>query len=192
VLESRSSKDQRGGRKLAVPNLTDTIIDDLAPDLSMDTSYYRRDTDKLYLSGYEIASLIATGIVTSFIFGVYKGVKDKVGALGERFGAHVTEQVIDGLMKIRDRLNGLHSEGSMDILPRIQNVRNDLDLLVPVGDIQHLLNIDRDNEQTITIELEEVKTYLERIGYPDYLVSDRAKELVVRLRREFTRPTFPS
>lgn len=170
---------------MAMASLTSIIIDDLAPDLSMDASYYRKDTDKLYLSGYDIASLVATGIVTSFIVGVYKGVKDKIGTYGEKFGAHVTQQVIDGLHKICDQLNGLRTSGAMDVLPKIQTLRSDLDLLVPADDVKYLLTNDNNSEASVIIELAEVKIYLKNIGYPDYLIPERANELVVRLRREF-------
>jgi hypothetical protein len=161
------------------------IIDDLASDLGTDTQYFRRDEDKLYLSGIEIALVVATGLVTSYLIGIYRGAKKRVGEIGEKTGAKLVDETVEKLMRLRDRVLGVKADKAKEVFPEVRAIQADLADTIDLSETRALLEQSTDQE----IVLIEIRAYLTRIGYPSDIREERAHEFVARLRQDIGSPS---
>jgi hypothetical protein len=77
------------------------IIGAISIEIGIDASYYRKDKTRLYLSGVEIAMIIASGVFGSFLTGMLKGVQKRLSKYGENFGERLVDEFIDRISKAK-------------------------------------------------------------------------------------------
>src|ERR1700747_1130112 len=75
------------------------VISDLADDIGVEASYFRREEDRLYLTGIEIVLLVATGGFSNFLTGILNGAKKSARKVWRTY-----EQAMDELVKRADLL----------------------------------------------------------------------------------------
>ena len=168
------------GWKSMASSLSD-LVDDVALGLGPEAPYFREKSDRLYLSGVEIALAIAVGLTSSYLSGLYKGAKKKLASRGEADGEHLVDAALRRLTEIRNKITGART--APDASQLISQAQHELIESASIDEMKALA-ADADN----SLVLEEVKAFLIEVGYPHDLVSARAPELVEEIRSEVDRP----
>lgn len=161
------------------------IADDLAADIgAIDASHYRKDADRLYLSGFEIALVVATGVITSFAIGVFKGIKGKAEKYGIQIGEKLVDSAVAKLGALRHELKTIDAQNSGQIVPQVQKIQDEVASIVDGTEFRKLAPI-QENE-IARVEVEEVTLYLREVGYPEDTIDTQAQYLTLRVRTQVT------
>jgi hypothetical protein len=155
------------------------LIATLTSEIGVESAYYRKEKDRLYLSGIEIAMIVATGVFSSFFIGLFEGIKKGISKKAEKLGEDLIDSFVKQLQEIRKKTTTIESENTKDITKQIRSYQQDIDKIINNDIWQEALF---DESQVLHgFQVEEVKAYLKEIGFPSDIVSDRAERLVLQI-----------
>lgn len=157
------------------------LVGAIAADIGSDAAYVRKDKKRLYLTGIEIAALVATGVLTSFLIGVFNGVKKRVEEIGEGVGARAVDIALERLTGIQTRTKEEADDSKEDLVAAVSELKTELAEITrqPIYQEMHV-HFHLHSAQAS----DEVALYLKDIGYPPDAVVPRSRQLVTRIERE--------
>lgn len=157
------------------------IVGAVAADIGSDAAYVRRNKKRLYLTGIEIAALVATGVLTSFLIGVFTGVKKRVGEVGEGVGEAAVDAALERLFGIQTRAKQETDDTKEDLVSVVTELKAELSEVTrqPVYQEIHIHFHLHSSEAS-----DQVALYLADIGYPSDVAAARSRQLVERIERE--------
>jgi hypothetical protein len=162
---------------------SEDLVAALVPEITFEAAHFRKESDRLYLSGFEIAALIGTGVVVSFLTGLFSGIKSGVNKHAHRLGEAIVDAGVAQLGRLLDRLGNIDAQRDDEIHTEIQRVQKELDEILEMPGLEDAASDDR--IEVYQLESQEVAYYLERIGYPEEGRFERAERMVVRIRKEW-------
>lgn len=161
---------------------SDELVDLVAVEIGADISYARfRDGDPgdvNYLTGIEIAILVGTGVLSSYLLGVVKGA---AGKLGEKTGGLIADKIIDKLKQIRNRVDAANVQDSQAAMETAKSQQLELDNLIREMPPQLAASA---AEPSSREEIIEISTYLVHWGFPDDKSVVVAERIASRIRTE--------
>lgn len=152
----------------------------LTAEIGPDASFLRTEKDRLYLSGFEIAGIIATGVIVSFCKGVFEGIKKRIGEYGEKLGEKTVDFVAAKVKALLGQVERIDTKNPEAIPEQLAPIYTEIDQLLQDTALSSIL--DSSYEELNTEIVAEVKEYLFHVGYPDDIVEERAIYLVRRVR----------
>jgi hypothetical protein len=158
---------------------TTELTEQLAFEISTDAAYLRGDRERLYMSGLEIASMVALGVLGAFLEGVVKGAREAIVKQGEKVGTMAVDAIaakIDGLVK---RLTSARNLSKKEAIEVVDDTKLQLEQVAREPALQPELarQIDSPSPEVLL----EVSQYLQVIGYSVRDANDRAMVLVERI-----------
>ncbi len=163
--------------------ITSEIAETLVSEISTDASHLRKEEDRLYLSGIEIALIIATGALNSFVLGLFEGAKKGIKKQGEKLGQHVVEGLISRLRSIGSKIVHIDDKKGDEILGHLKKYQTEIDKVINDPAVRKETTLLMQDQQASA--LDEMQDFLKKIGYPQDSVRDRAEQLVARIRSEW-------
>lgn len=157
------------------------IVDNAALEIGTDASFFRVKRERLHLSGIEIATAAAVGLIASYLAGLYRGAKKRLGERGEQDGVKLVDALLEKLRLIRSRVIQLRDEE--DDAKTIDALKNSLDESTDPDWLRIALEESESPEDEISL----ISEYLGEIGYPSDIIQDRVDRLVPFLRKEVAR-----
>ncbi len=164
-------------------SVTEEIVDALAVEIGPDASYFRTESERLYLSGVEIASLIGTGIFASFCVGLFEGIKKGVNKHAEKLGEDLVDLFVDKLKILLKRISSIKAEKLDELSHEVKDIHQQLDEIVLSKNVMEVVT--KDSEELYPYEIKEVSRYLREVGFPEDEASERAEILVILIQREW-------
>lgn len=157
------------------------IVGSVAADIGSDAAYVRKDKKRLYLTGIEIAALVATGVLTSFLIGVFTGVKKRVSEVGEGVGGAAVDAALERLFGIQARTKDEADDSKEDLVAAVSELKAELSEITrqPVYQEIHIYFHLHSAEAS-----DQVALYLKDIGYPPDAAVPRSRQLVDRIEKE--------
>lgn len=149
------------------------IVNDLASELGPQASFLRKEEDRLYLSGIEIALVIASGILASFLAGVVKGIQSALKAKGEKLGQEIVDYALKRLETLIDNVSNL-SDGNTE--QETERTQSELQQLMDSFAEKGLLD---DATTAVPQVTEQIVLYLSKIGFPSDSVEEVTRQSVV-------------
>lgn len=162
---------------------SEEIVNALATEIGPDASYFRAESERLYLSGIEIATLIGTGVLLSFCVGLFEGVKKGVTKHAEKLGEDLVDSFVKRLKTLLERVSSIKPHKTDELLHEVDAVYHELDGIVLSQDVVEVV-VDNSSE-LYSYEVQEVTRYLQQVGFPEGEALERAEILVVLIQREW-------
>jgi hypothetical protein len=166
---------------------TQLIVSHLASDIGVDASHFRKERDRLYITGIEIAILIAVGVLTSFLTGLFNGVKKRLNQYGEVLGEQLVDEILGQLTGISDRLAKIDPQESEAAKKDLDEIRSELDTIFNRPELDKLTAAQLQDLRDMACD--EVKSYLRRNGFPEATAVDDAQILSDRVIDDWTSST---
>jgi hypothetical protein len=158
------------------------LLEDVVLDLGADVDYIRPDGGRVYLSGAEIAFVIAVGLLIRFIEGYLDGLVKKPGEkLGEEHGA----ALIKMLRRLADRLLNRHGDETDRVLAQAEAAAEELQLLLPRVEEVALTDGGMDVAAARAAAEGLVCGELTRLGFPSDMAEQHAASLARRVTPEY-------
>lgn len=161
---------------------TRDIAREIATDIGPDATHIRSELDRLYITPFEIALVIATGIISSFLLGVLEGAREQARESGKALGKQAVLACIE-------RLKGLL--GRMAVTPElkdstISDAHVELDAVRSELQLEWMVLIkDPGNIERATTA---IVAYLEASGFDRDTAKQRADELASVLTESICEP----
>jgi hypothetical protein len=162
---------------------SEDLVASLVPEMSFEASHYRKETDRLYLSGFEIAALIGTGVVVSFLSGLFDGIKRGINKHADKFGEAIVDGTVARLKGLIKKLGSIDDQRTDDIRSEVQGVQEDLDEILAMPGLEDAAGVD--SVEVYQLEVHEITHYLEQVRYPEEGRVERAERMVARIRKEW-------
>lgn len=159
------------------------IIANLTSEIGVESAYHRKEEDRLYLTGIEIAMIVATGVLTSFFVGLFEGVKKGVAKHSEKIGEHLVDTLLERLRGIRKQVTEIDAENVKEAVAKVRECQRRLDNIINEPLLEDLVNAESDELRRL--EMNEVRLYLKEVGFPEDAVTDRAERLVLQIHIEW-------
>jgi hypothetical protein len=166
-------------QRISTPDIAEALVS----EISTDASHFRTEKDRLYLSGIEVALIIATGALNSFILGLLEGAKKGIQKQGDQLGRQIVEGLIHRLRSIANKIIHIDAQKGDEVLDELKEHQADIDEIINDPAVRKeatpLLHEGR------SIALDEMQGFLKKIGYPQDIVQERAQQLAARILSEW-------
>ncbi|MGB3786468.1 MAG: hypothetical protein WA949_00560 [Phormidesmis sp.] len=165
-----------------IDSISKDIVYSLAAEIGPDAAYYRKESDRLYLSGIEIATVIGTGVFISFCMGLVEGIKKGFHKQGEILGENLVDSLVEKLRALLDEVRQIDPQHPGVVKSKLENIHAQVDSTINQPNL--LASIISEAPAIHALEVKEIAFYLKESGFPEDEVEQRAELLVVRIRRE--------
>jgi hypothetical protein len=162
---------------------TSEIAEALVSEISTDASHFRKEEDRLYLSGIEIALIIATGALNSFVLGLFEGARKGIQKQGEELARHLVEGLISRLKAIGSKIVHIEAKKGDEVLGELKKIQTEIDDVINESAVRKETTRLLQDQQARA--LDEMKDFLKKVGYPQDTIQERAEQLVARLLSEW-------
>lgn len=166
-------------QRISSPDIAEALVSEIATD----ASHFRTEKDRLYLSGIEIALIIATGALNSFVLGLFEGVKKGIQKQGEELGQHIIERLISRLRSIGSKIIGIDAQKGDEVLDELKQHQADIDEVINDPAVRKAVARLLAVQQSTAVD--EVQEFLKKVGYPQDTVQERAEQLTARILLEW-------
>lgn len=163
-------------------SIVENIVDSLALEIGPDASYYRTESERLYLSGIEIATVVATGVFISFCIGFFEGIRKGISKHAEKLGEDLVDSSIDRLKVLLAEINEANQK-KQEPYHIAQQTHSKVNNIITS---ENVLRLDLEkSKEFYPYELQEVAAYLRKVGFPEDEVLERAEVLIVLVQSEW-------
>jgi len=159
------------------------IVANLTSEIGIDASYYRKEHDRLYFSGIEIATILGTGVLSSVLIGFLNGIKKSIEEHAEQLGKDLMDSLIERLKRIREKVRAIDASDPEVAMKQVKGQQRELDDIINLPTVESLAM--DESEDLKKAQVLEVLSYLRDVGYPPDMLEERAEHLVVRVQREW-------
>ena len=159
------------------------LIASLTSEIGVESAYYRKQKDRLYLSGIEIAMIVATGVFSSFFLGLFEGIKKGVSKKAEKFGEDLVDDFAKQLHEIRNKTITIDSEDTKEVVKILRIYQQDIDKIINNYFLEEVIT--NESDALYKFQVKEVAAYLKEIGFPNDVVADRAERFVLQIYVEW-------
>ena len=147
-------------------------------ELGADVSAYRPLGDRLYLSGIEIATLLACGVLSTFCIALIKGFGAEIG---KKLGGYAADQLLQRLSAMRKGTHELSTESADELRKQTEVWHTEIREI-----LQELPNLpvgleSRESEALRRTATAEVEAYLLTSGFPQIIAQKHAERIVLRI-----------
>jgi len=155
------------------------IIGVLTGEIGVDASYVRKEQDRLYLTGIEIALIVATGVLSSFLMGLFEGLKKGAKEQGEKIGKELIDSIFEKLRGITEKARKIEFTKKVEAAAQAKALQDQLDEVINDPRLKFLKRSVLDEFHVSIVA--EVSIHLRQTGFPEHVVKERAERLVQRL-----------
>jgi hypothetical protein len=161
------------------------IIAKLTSEIGIDSSYYREEPDRLYLSGVEIATIIGTGVFSSFVIGYLDGIRKGIVKHSVELGEKTVDKFVELLVRIREKIKAIDESKPQLAMKQAKECQQEIDEVINHHDFDGL---EADGSESLrSSEISEIVVYLKVVGYPPDKVEERAERLADLIKQELRR-----